>query len=434
MNRRGAEERELNHEGAKEREGKKRRSFPSSCPSRLRGSIPSLRSSASSAPLRFSPVSPRPIIFATLLLVVLTGCGETNARQSFPTPRPNPAAATTVPASTPGPVPGTVVRFPDDEGPHPVITEWWYYTGHVRTTDGARYGVEFVIFQGSRADFPVGYAAHFAIVDPQQPAFTFDEDLTIARGVQFGGAGGFDLHVNDWTMRGINGKDQLHAGMKSGAYAIDITATDTKGPVLQGGGQFSYGPGGSSYYYSRTRMRPSGTIVVGGQRKEIADGTLWFDHQWGNFLPTNGGWDWFSTQLDDNSEMMIYNLRDPSGNLLQTFGEYVPPCGATCTPTRAIPSVELSQEQFTITPTGTWKSPTTGITYPSGWHVSIAPKGDVPAMELDYTPVVSNAELDTRKTTAVIYWEGDVTLSGTKRGEPITGSGYVELTGYDKGK
>ena len=367
--------------------------------------------------------------------LLLVACGGATVSESFPTPPPSLRTAS-IPGgdATPGPVPGTVVRFPGDEAPHTNITEWWYYTGHVLTADGQRYGVEYVIFQGSRADFPIGYAAHFAIIDAKAQTFAFDEDVAIARDVRFGGSDGFDLRVNDWTMRGVNGSDLLHARMKSGAFGIDVTANDAKGPVLQGGGQFSYGPGGSSYYYSRTRMRPSGTITVGTEAKQIVGGTLWFDHQWGNFLPTNGGWDWFSTQLDDNSEMMIYSLRDASGTVLQTFGEYVPPCPSGCSPARPVPSIELSPDQFGITPLGKWTSPTTGITYPSAWRVRIAAKGDVPAMDLTYTPVVPNAELDTRKSTGVVYWEGDCTLTGTKGGSPITGSGYVELTGYDKPK
>ena len=171
----------------------------------------------------------------------------------------------------------------------------------------------------------------------------------------------------------------LHARMKNGAYAIDLTATDAKGPVLQGGGQFSYGPGGSSYYYSRTRMHPSGTITVGTDVKQITDGSLWFDHQWGNFLPTNGGWDWFSTQLDDNSEMMIYSLRDASGKVLQTFGEYVPPCPSGCSPTRHRCPQSNSRRISSASPRSrTWTSPMTGITYPSAWRVRVAAKGDVP--------------------------------------------------------
>jgi predicted secreted hydrolase len=404
------------------------------------------------------------IAHCSLLIALLAACGETTSER-FPSAAPSPGALT-IANATPGPVPNTVVRFPEDEAPHNVLTEWWYYTGHVITTDGSRYGVEFVIFQGSRANFPIGYASHFAIIDAQQQTFTYEDAASIARDVRFGGMNGFDLRVNSWAMRGLNGTDVLTAAMtahsravgQSGSrggqpgdtsrlpdssdsptppYAIQITATDVKGPVLEGGGQFSYGPGGSSYYYSRTRMRPTGTITVAGQAKQITDGALWFDHQWGNFLPTAGGWDWFSTQLDDGTELMIYHLRDARGAVLQTFGEYVPPKsgsdpGRGTPPLPPAPTIELASEQFAITPLGTWTSPATGITYPSGWRVQIAAKNGVPALDLTYTPVVPNAELDTRGTTGVTYWEGDTTITGTKNGQPLTGSGYVELTGYGK--
>ena len=403
-----------------------------------------------------------------LIALLLAACGS-QTTDRFPSSAPSPAQMT-IPSMTPGPVPNTVIRFPEDEGPHDVLTEWWYYTGHVITADGARYGVEFVIFQGSRANFPIGYAAHFAVIDAQARTFTYDDAAMTGGREQAAGsnADGFNLLVNDWTMHGLNGIDVLSATMGSNSrttaatavpspaaaspptvYAVQITATDEKGPVLEGGGQFSYGPGGSSYYYSRTRMRPSGTITVGGQTKQIADGALWFDHQWGNFLPTSGGWDWFSTQLDDGSDLMIYHLRDATGKVLQTFGEYVPtvggqagrrtggtqatpPASPASPPLPPVSAIVMSADEFTITPQGTWTSPATGIAYPSGWRVQITAHNGVPALDLTYTPVIPNAELDTRGTTGVTYWEGDATISGTRDGQPITGSGYVELTGYGR--
>jgi len=376
------------------------------------------------------------LVAACALLTIsfgsLVACGTTTT-EAFPTPALT-TADTRLPMSTPGPVPGAVVKFPEDEAPHNAITEWWYYTGHLETADGERYGLEYTIFQGSRADFPLGYAVHFAVIDAQQKTFAVDQATSFASNPIFGGTNGFNLQVNDWSLQGANGTDTMRATMHDGTYAIDLTARDVVGPTLEGGGQFSYGPGGSSYYYSRTRMVPSGTLTVHGVAKQVTGGALWFDHQWGNFLPTAGGWDWFSTQLDDNTAIMIYNLRDAKGNILQTFGEYVPGCNGTCSPTKPTRTQELDRGQFTITPVGTWVSPTTGITYPSGWHIQIRASGDVPAMDLTYTPVIPNAELDTRQTTSVVYWEGDTHITGTKGGAPITGSGYVELTGYDKGK
>ena len=55
----------------------------------------------------------------------------------------NPPAArpvVTPPASPaarpPDPIP---VELPRDDGPHDRLTEWWYYTGHLRADDGHRF-------------------------------------------------------------------------------------------------------------------------------------------------------------------------------------------------------------------------------------------------------------------------------------------------------
>ena len=377
------------------------------------------------------------LITASLLLAA---CGDSTAekKEAFPTPIKNPTAGQ-IPNGTPGPVPGTIVKFPEDEAPHNNITEWWYYTGHLNTEDGQRYGFEYVIFQGIRADFPVGYASHFAISNEQNSTFQYDQRLSIATNFKPGGSDGFNLSISkpkqaSWTMKGVGGVDQLKAAMDDGTYGIDLEVRDVKGIALHGGGQFSYGPSGSSYYYSRTRMEVSGTLQVGSESKKIVGGQVWFDKQWGNFLPLAGGWDWFSTQLDDGSEMMFYNLRDKDNKLVQVFGTYLPTCQPNCTPNKPLKAVDIVASDIIIKDNGKWKSPKTGISWPSGWTVTIKAKADLPAMELTYKPILPNQELDTRGSTATIYWEGDSQISGTKNGQPVTGSGYVELTGYDIGK
>ena len=52
----------------------------------------------------------------------------------------------------------------------------------------------------------------------------------------------------------------------------------------------------------------------------------------------------------------------------------------------------------------------------------------VPALALDLTaqPVLKDQELRTNPR----YWEGAVQLTGTRRGAPAAGQGYVELVGY----
>jgi predicted secreted hydrolase len=44
--------------------------------------------------------------------------------------------------------------------------------------------------------------------------------------------------------------------------------------------------------------------------------------------------------------------------------------------------------------------------------------------------LLADQELRTSRSTKVSYWEGAVSVTGTKKGKPIKGQGYVELTGY----
>lgn len=381
------------------------------------------------------------LLVVLVLSMTLVACGESSTtpdrnKPAFPTIAPNPKAAK-LPAGTVGPVVGAKVILPLDEAPHNDITEWWYYTGHLNTTDGRKYGFEFVIFQSNQSDYPTGYASHFAITDLNSSKFTIDQKLQLAsQPVKFGGTAGVNLNIYDWKLQALSGTDHIQAKMSDGSYAIDLNLKDQKGVALHGGGEFSYGAAGASYYYSRPRMSVNGTLSVNGQAAQVT-GQVWFDHQWGNFMPLgDGGWQWFSTQLSNGSEMMLYYLLDAKNNLLQAFGSYMPPCDATnpCDPTtdQPIKAIELGGSDFEIKPTSQWTSPNLGITYPGSWHVTVKAKTGVPNLDLDYKPRLANQELDTRKSTGQIYWEGDTAITGTANGQPISGDGYVELTGFGK--
>lgn len=341
-----------------------------------------------------------------LVALLVAGCGgspEREAPASGPTPTRAAAAFLT---PTPGIAP---IRFPDDEAPHDVLTEWWYYTGHLFTADGARYGFEFVVFQGRRSGFPTAYASHFAVTDTAKKTFAYDQRFSLEP--QPVRERGFALALDGWTMEGVDGTDRLRADMPG--YAIDLTLTATKPPVLHGGtGYLTFGPLGGSYYYSRTRMDVSGTLVIAGERRPVT-GEAWMDHQWGNFLPVGpGGWDWFSVQLEDGRDLMAYIIRDDDGGRVSTFATLVAPDGTAS---------ELRPEEFDLVATGTWTSPRSGATYPMGWTIDVPGHG----LSLVLTPTLEDQELDTRATTGVVYWEGEVVVSGS-----AVGYGYVELTGY----
>lgn len=303
------------------------------------------------------------------------------------------------------------VTLPRDDAPHDDLTEWWYYTGHLFGPNGKTYGFELVTFQAKRSEDPPGYAAHFAITDDARDQFHFQERSENGKQVQQSSE--FDLNLNGWIMRGSDGHDHLTADMPE--YAIDLDLTSLKPAVLhQGKGLISFGSAGDSYYYSRTRLAVEGTLADHGQQVPVT-GSAWMDHQWGNFVSGGGGWDWFALQLNDQSEVMLFFLRDANGHPSLPYGSYVGPDGTAS----ILPSSDFKEQA-----TGSWQSPESGIRYPSGWTVTA---GD---LSLSLTPTVKDQELRTTQTTGITYWEGDVTISGSKAGKPIDGLGYVELVGY----
>lgn len=345
-----------------------------------------------------------------VLLLVLAACGQPAVPNQGKAPWPGPFA---VPAEAETPPPP--VSLPRDEAPHDNLTEWWYYTGHLKAADGAQYGFESVIFQSLRGDFPAYYAAHIAITDRGRSSFRYDQR---AGAVERGAGPGYALRLGNWGWRGFEGRDQLEGSVGTDyAFRLDLTAL--KPPALHAGGYIDFGPAGGSYYYSRTRMALRGVLDDHGVRKEVT-GEAWFDHQWGNFVPVvTGGWDWFSAQLDDGSDFTLSLLLNGRKELVDSYGTFVGPDGR---------DVYIDAADLRVETLERWTSPRTGFTYPSGWRITLPKQG----LTLICTPVLRDQELDTRQSTGNVYWEGEVLLEGTRGGAPIRGEGYVELTGYDQ--
>lgn len=322
---------------------------------------------------------------------------------------------TDVPArGTPAAVPVPVV-FPRDDGPHAEPLEWWYYTGHLFTDAGDRYGFEFVVFKAEVGGL-LGYAAHVAITDNPRGRFAYDQRRVLAPATADDPTdAGFDLGVGEWRMTGVGGQDRLRATMPG--YGIDLALSATKPPALHGADGFVRFPGakGYTYYYSRTRMDITGTLTVDGASVAVT-GEAWFDHQWGDFRTLQeGGWDWYALQLDDVRDVMLYVVRDAAGGPPYLEGSLVAADGAL---------TALAGDDVAIAATGSWTSPTTGVTYPSGWDVTIPPAD----LSLALTPTMPDQELDTRASTGVVYWEGEVLIVGESAGTAIGGLGYVEST------
>src|SRR2546421_7085760 len=352
-----------------------------------------------------------------LLALLLSSCG-------FPG-IPSTSAQLPVVNTTPVPTPLPPVRFPQDEAAHRDLTEWWYYTGHMNAEMpggiSRRYGFELVVFQALRSNLPPVYAAHFAISDITRGEFHYDQRSETEPGASISNGAsteGIAVHVGNWSITGLNGLDHLTASMTN--YAIQVNLRGLKPAILHNGnGLITYGLGGFSYYYSRTRMALSGTLIDHSQSVSVA-GEGWMDHQWGNFLTLGGGgWDWFSIQLKNDTEMMLYLIRNASGQVISTYISLID--------TNANDHL-LSARALQVQVLNHWTSPVTHATYPSGWHLEI----NDPQLRasLTLTPELKDQELTAYQSTGNSYWEGAVSIQGQSADQAVQGEGYVELTGY----
>lgn len=328
------------------------------------------------------------------------------------------------------------VSLPRDLAAHSnAQTEWWYYTGHAITTNGRRFGFELVFFK-RRTDLDkftvvplrlLGnpfYFAHFAITDKTNKTFKYAHRKSANRQFDLPASASeehFHLTVGDWTARLANDSHIVKASIKSG-ITFEASLTPAKPVVLNGENGVSFkDEGEASRYFSYTRMSVEGDLTVDGTVEHFT-GDAWMDREFGTWAPTENqkGWDWFSVQLDDDSELMVYQLRNSVGE----------PSGFStgCFHDRDGTTTRLKFGEFEIAPVNTWKSPRSEGEYPSSWRLS------VPSLDLDLNidPVVLDQELDTRGTTMIVYWEGACDVTGQRSGIPISGNAYVELVGYDR--
>lgn len=331
------------------------------------------------------------LVVATLVLVGIFGCG---------------AEADDEENSLCDLTPTGQIELPKDDGRHsdePV--EWWYWTGHLETADGRRFGFEFAFFAAEVMPGQGGQMAHFAVTDIDVGAFQYDSEVLAQAAPVV--ENGFQFAISPQTAIGGDGRDTLHGEV--GDYVLDLSLGPSKPAVLQHGDGFTeYDVGGYTYYYSRERIAAIGTIEVAGQSFDVT-GTAWFDHQWGELAQvTTVGWDWFALQLDNGAELMAYVLR-PEGGAVSVGGSFT---DHNCRTT------ELGPENLKVTSLGEWTSPNTGCTYPSGWTV------EFDGRSYTLTPVLDDQELY-NVAPAPKYWEGAATVSG---GE--TGRAYIELVGY----
>lgn len=328
--------------------------------------------------------------------------------------------------------PGYTLTFPRDHAAHPDYRiEWWYYTGNLEATGGRRFGYQVTFFRAGVDRRPANpsrwavrdlYMAHLAVTDVARGEHHVAERLNRA-GVGWAGADPETLHVwNDgWSLTVEEGAHRLVAASDDGRLAVDLRLEPAAPPVLHGDGGYSRKgdePGNASHYYSLTRLPTTGRLTVGGRSFDVA-GASWMDHEFGtSFLePAQAGWDWFSIQLDDGTDLMLYTMRRLDGSADPwSSGTVVTPAGVT----------RLRAGDYRLVPDRRWASPHSGGSYPVAWRIAVPSLG----IELGAEAAVDAQELRTGRSTGVTYWEGTIDVLGTRGGTPVTGRGYLEMTGY----
>ncbi|HTW98374.1 MAG TPA: lipocalin family protein [Acidimicrobiales bacterium] len=308
--------------------------------------------------------------------------------------------------------PASGVTLPRDEAPHHDPVEWWYFNGHLEGRDAAgrlhSYGYEYVIFQFLGLGAEPLYYGDLSVSDLGTKSFHYG--LEVASYPVPSEHDGFSLHAAGWTMSGRSGRDVLDAGLPG--YHLDLRLTADEPATLHGrDGVVDLGPFGTSYYYSWTSLVTSGTVVDHGSAVKV-NGLSWMDHEWGDIdVESGGGWDWFSVQLSDGAQYMLYFVRNKAGRIVATLG----------TRSGAGGSASLPAGSFGERATGSWTSPATHRRYSSGWELT------VPGGRLTVTPDLLDQELDLIKSQGSVYWEGDCTISGILGGKAVSGVGYTEL-------
>lgn len=330
-------------------------------------------------------------------------------------------------------LPGYRYQFPRDHFNHPGYqTEWWYYTGNLTAKDGRRFGFELTFFrQGTDRDPAKDqtwdvrdlYLAHLALSDLDGSKFYHTERLN-RRGPEIAGASEVQQRVwnGNWQVNWSGENQELQAG--DADFTLNLNLHSEKPPVIQGENSVSQkaaGAGEASHYISLTRLNTTGEIALGDKRYEVT-GLAWMDHEFFTTQLDAGklGWDWLSIQLSDHTELMLYHFRRKDGAVDPfSSGTYIDAQGK---PTH------LRATDFSLEAMGeSWKSPTTHATYPIGWKIQIPQLG----ISLEAKTPLASQELTGQSKLAPSYWEGAITLTGTRNERPSSGVGYLELTGYD---
>ena len=248
-------------------------------------------------------------------------CGDPRAACSAP---PLPAAHRSAWRNA---APGRNPPLPADHASHPDYRiEWWYYTGNLDATDGRRFGYQLTFFRVGVDPAPVNpsrwavrdlFMAHFAVTDVAGSGISPPRS---SAGPAVGWAGARTrylsrMELDDWSARLDRWPPPPDRGVAQRLRsALDLSLDEGKPPGLaRRSGLQPEGRGAGqrvALLLAHADADRAARSSVDG-RALGGDGASWMDHEFGtSFLEkSQTGWDWFSMQLDDGTDLMLYRLR-----------------------------------------------------------------------------------------------------------------------------
>jgi len=317
------------------------------------------------------------------------------------------------------------IQFPQDENAHHNIIEWWYFNGHLKDNQGKKYAFMDCLFKADVKKVKIPflkkipyrniYFAHSLLADiDRQKNEREIQYLTFISKDSFCRP---QLFINYYNPLELVGNYTNYAIEKIAPkkYRIktqnfDLTLESTKTPLLEGGEGHIKVRGRKSYYYSLTNLRVNGLIKIKEKYLQV-NGKAWMDHQWADVSYSHDQWDWFSIQLNNNTEIMACRYSDSKGQDLLV--DIINDKGR-----------QISVKDLVIVPgKEKFKSKLTKAEYPLSWDIHIPSQ----KISLKARALIKKQEM---VFGTINYWEGPLIISGSFKGKQVRGQGFAELVGY----
>jgi predicted secreted hydrolase len=354
-------------------------------------------------------------------------------------------------------IPGRILNYPVDHGSHPEFPiEWWYITGYLEKKENQepnllKMGFQITFFRAgikkksdsSKTEISPWHSdsvliAHTAITDELKMTYCSSElsertvvDIAETKTKML------SVQLRSATLREVG--STFEASFKCKNHHLKLVFTPEKPLVLHGDqGYVAKGPekGNASYYVSYPRMSVKGVSSVFAENTEsmskepvsknsaVVTGSAWFDHEIVS-APVDQkdiGWDWFALQFSDNSELMVYQLRNPDGSKSPySRGTYITTSGD---------KINLGAKDCVLKRKKTWTSPKTATKYTIGWQIRC--NSEQLKSDVEVAATLPEQEFLAGNATGKRYWEGRVKSVGTLNDVKVTGNGYLEMVGYDR--